>query len=146
MENQTKSGSKTDHLLRESLLKAIAGLEQAFSSDDSQEAASYFADDAHMMWPGMADIVGREAIEAVFKERTSQVLTKLYKPEREIIDICGRRAYTLGTFIEIHAPLAGGVTEKVHGRLLEIWQLSEANEWKVLRLMTGRTGENEILK
>jgi ketosteroid isomerase-like protein len=130
----------------ESLLSVIAELDQAFSEDRGSDVADFFAEDARLMWPHMENIVGRESIREAFVAFVSAYTTNSWSPSREIFDLCGRRAYTLGSFIEIRTPLEGGPTEKVHGRLLEIWQLSSGDRWEIIRLMTGRYADTEFLE
>ena len=137
---------ETDISLEESLLSVIAEFDRAFSEDRGSDVADFFAEDARLMWPLMEDIVGRESIREAFVDFVSRYTTNSWSPNREILDICGRRAYTLGWFIEIRTPLEGGPTEKVHGRLVEIWQLSSDEKWEVIRLMTGRYAETEFLE
>jgi ketosteroid isomerase-like protein len=130
----------------ESLLRAIAELDRAFSEDRASDVADLFAEDARLMWPLTEDIVGRESIREAFVAFVSAYTTNSWSPSREIIDLCGRRAYTQGSFIEIRTPLEGGGTEKVHGRLLEVWQLSSGDRWEIIRLMTGRYADTELLE
>jgi len=130
----------------ESLLSAIAGFDQAFAEDRGSDVADFFAEDARLLWPFMEDIVGRESIREALVHFVSTYTTNSWSPNREIIDICGRRAYTLARFIEIRTPREGGPTEKVHGRMLEIWQLSPDDKWEITRLMTGRYAETEFLE
>jgi ketosteroid isomerase-like protein len=91
----------------ESLLSVIAELDQAFSEDRGSDVADFFAEDARLMWPHMEDIVGRESIREAFVAFVSAYTTNSWSPSREIFDLCGRRAYTLGSFIEIRTPLKG---------------------------------------
>jgi len=98
------------------------------------------------MWPHMEDIVGRESIREAFVGFVSKYKTNSWSPKRELIDVWERRAYTLGSFIEIRTPLDGGPAEKVFGRLLEIWQLSSDDKWEIVRLMTGRYADTELLE
>ncbi len=130
----------------ESLLSAIAALDQAFAEDRGSDMADFFAEDARLLWPLTEDIVGRESIREALVQFVSTYTTDSWSPNREIIDICGRRAYTLGSFIETRTPREEGPTEKVHGRLLEIWQLSPDDEWEIIRLLTGRYAETEFLE
>jgi hypothetical protein len=73
----------------------------------------------------------------------SEFTTNSWSLKRDLIDVYEWRAYTLGSFIEIRTPRNGGKTEKVFGRLLEIWQLSSDDRWEIIRLMTGRYADTE---
>jgi ketosteroid isomerase-like protein len=130
----------------ESLLNTISELDRAFSEDRGWDVGGFFAEDGRLMWPHMADIVGRESIREAFDGFVSKFTTNSWRPKREIIDVYERRAYTHGSFIEIRTPRDGGPTEKVHGRLLEIWQLSSDDKWELIRQMTGRYADTELLE
>jgi ketosteroid isomerase-like protein len=130
----------------ESLLSAIAEIDQAFSEDHGSDVADLFAEDARLLWPLTEDIVGRESIREALVQFMSIYTTDSFSPNREIIDICGRRAYAAGSFVEIRTPLEGGPTEKVHGRMLQIWQLSSDDKWEIIRFITGRYAETEFLE
>jgi ketosteroid isomerase-like protein len=138
--------SESGSSYKESLLNAITELDLAFSEDRALDVSNIFAEDAHLMWPNMEDIVGRNSIREAFAGFISKYTTDSWRPSREIIDVNERRAYTLGSFIEIRTPLDGGATEKIHGRLLEIWQLSSDGKWEIIRLMTGRYADTEFLE
>ncbi len=77
----------------ESLLSAIAGLDQAFSEDRGSDLADFFAEDARLLWPLTEDIVGRESIREALVQFVSTYTTDSWSPNREIIDICGRSLY-----------------------------------------------------
>ena len=134
---------ESDSSHRESLLSTIAELDLAFSEDRALDISNFFAEDARLMWPTLQDIIGRESIREAFVEFVSEFTANSFSPKRELIDVYERRAYTLGSFIEIRTPRDGGKIEKVFGRLLEIWQLSSDNRWEIIRLMTGRYADTE---
>ncbi len=131
---------------RESLLSTIAKLDLAFADDRATDVSDFFAEDARLMWPNNEDIVGRESIREAFVAFVSEYTTDSWDPKREFIEVHERQAYTLGSFIEIRTPLEGGPTEKVYGRLLEIWRLSSDDKWEIIRLMTGRYADTELLE
>ncbi|MGD2072805.1 MAG: hypothetical protein PVG65_04890 [Candidatus Thorarchaeota archaeon] len=131
---------------KESLLRTISELDRTFSEDRGWDMGDFFAEDARLMFPLMEDIVSREAIRETFVSTVSKYTTDSWNPKREIIHIYEKRAYTYGSFIEIRTPLDGGPTEKVYGRLHEIWQLSSDGKWEIIRFMAGRYAETEFLE
>ena len=130
---------------RESLLRAMAELDLAFSEDRALDVSNIFSKDARLMWPLMEDIVGRDSIREAFVEFMSMYTTVDWNPKREFIDVHEQRACSLGSFTETRSVRDGGATEKVFGRLLEIWQLSPDGKWEIIRMMTGRYAETELL-
>ncbi|MFX1416850.1 MAG: YybH family protein [Promethearchaeota archaeon] len=137
--SSNSSSSNRDHLL-----EAMAGLDLAFSEDRALDVSNIFSEDARLMWPLMGDIVGRDSIREAFVEFMSMYTTVSWNPNREIIDVYEKRAYSLGSFTETRTTRGGGPTEKVFGRLLEIWQLSPDGKWEIFRMMTGRYAETEL--
>jgi ketosteroid isomerase-like protein len=136
----------SDSSYKESLLNTIAELDLTFSEDRGVDMGNFFAEDARLMFPFMEDIVGRESIREAFVSLVSKYTTDMWNPKRELIDVYERRAYTFGSFIEIRTPLDGGPAEKVYGRLLEIWNLSSGGKWEIVRFMTGRYADTELLE
>ncbi|MHA2081873.1 MAG: YybH family protein [Candidatus Thorarchaeota archaeon] len=137
--------SESDRSDKESLLSTISELDRTFSEDRGWDMGGFFAEDARLMFPHMNDIVGRDSIREAFVVIVSKYTTNSWSPKRELIDVHERRAYTLGSFIEIRTPLDGGPTEKLYGRLLEIWQLSSDDKWEIICFMTGRYADTELL-
>ncbi len=143
-EDQGLSNLRVLH--KESLLNTNAELDRTFSEDRAKDMCNFFAEDAGLMFPHTEDIIGRESIQQAFDNIISKYTTDSFSPNRELIDLYERRAHALGSFIEVRTPLNGGPTEKVYGRLLEIWQLSSDDQWKIIRFMTGRYADTEIIK
>jgi len=127
-------------------MKAIADLDLAFSEDRALDLSDIFAEDAQLMCIQMKDIVGRESIREAFAGLMSKYTTVSWNPKREFIDVHERGAISLGSFIETRTPLDGGPTEKIYGRLLEVWELSSHRKWEVIRMMTGRYSETQLLE
>ena len=140
----TSTQSSISH--KESLLNRISELDRTFSEDRGRDMGDFFAEDAVAMFPYMKDLVGRETIREAYVVLVSKYTTNSWSPKRDFIDVGEQRAYTLGSFIEIRTPLEGGSSEKIFGRLLEIWQLSSNNEWEIIRLMGGRYADTELIE
>ncbi|MHA2142971.1 MAG: YybH family protein [Candidatus Thorarchaeota archaeon] len=138
--------SISNHSKRESLLKAIAELHLAFSEHRALDMSNLFSEEAILMFPGTPDIVNRESIREAFVDFMKMYTTISFEMDQEFIDIGEYRATYLAKFIEIRTPKEGGPTEKVYGRMLEIWELSSEKRWEVIRLMTGRYSETELLE
>ncbi|MHA2143320.1 MAG: YybH family protein [Candidatus Thorarchaeota archaeon] len=131
---------------RESLLKAITELHLAFSEHRPLDMSNLFNEDAILMVHGTQDIMGRNSIREAFADFMTMYTTISFETTQEFIDIGDQRATYLAKFIEIRTPREGGQTEKVYGRMLEIWELSPENRWEVIRMMTGRFSETELLE
>ncbi len=129
----------------ESLLLAFSRLDTAFAQGLEKETAELFTEDARLMWPGIDDIAGREAIESAFGEFFGEFDTLAFTPDRQIVELCGSKAFTIGRFTEDLAPKAGGPAQRVHGRLVEMWLQTEGGEWQIGLMLTGRYAENEAL-
>ena len=135
-----------DDKIRESLLKAMEAFDRAFREHRPDDLAAMYAQDGRLMFPLMEDIVGRQPIAEVFTQFMSAYETESNELEREVIDICGERAYVLGRFIEVRTPRDGRPTEKVYGRIVEVWRHTDDGGWEVLHVMTGRYAETELLE
>jgi ketosteroid isomerase-like protein len=129
----------------ESLHLAMCRFDRAFSQGLETEIAELFSEDARLMWPGMEDIVGREAIRSALGEFFGQFTTLSFSPGRQIVELCGIKAFTIGKFIEDLAPKAGGPAQRVHGRLVELWSQTENGDWEISLVLTNRYAENEML-
>jgi ketosteroid isomerase-like protein len=129
-----------------SLQRAFAAFERAFTQELATELAELFSADARLMWPGVEDIVGREAIRAALGEFFRETTTLSFLPDRQVIELCGNKAFTIGRFIEDLAPRAGGPALRVHGRLVELWSQMDNGSWQISILLTGRYAENETLQ
>ncbi|MFX1369787.1 MAG: YybH family protein [Promethearchaeota archaeon] len=138
--------AESNQLSRESLLNAMKGLHSAFSEGRALDMSNLFSEDAILMSPNAPDIVGRELIQQAFVGFMETYETEAFEPKQEIIDVSERRAVSLGNFIEMRTPRDGRPTEKIYGRLLEIWELSSEGRWEVIRMMTGRYSETEYLE
>lgn len=137
--------SEIDKETLESLRLAFSRLDSNFAQGLKKETAELFTEDARLMWPGMDDIVGREAIEAAFGEFFKEFDTLAFSPDRQIVELCGSKVFTIGRFLEDLAPKAGGSAQRVHGRLVEMWRQSKHGEWQLGLMLTGRYAENEML-
>jgi ketosteroid isomerase-like protein len=124
---------------------AFSRLDSNFAQGLEKETADLFAEDGRLMWPGMDDIVGREAIEAALGEFFKEFDTLAFSPDRQIVELFGGKAFTIGRFLEDLAPKAGGTAQRVHGRLVEMWRQSKHGEWQLSLMLTGRYAENEML-
>ena len=130
---------------KESLLKTIAKLDLTFSEDRGADMGDFFAEEATLMFHLMQDVVGRESIRNLFVKFVSMYTTDSWEPKRELIRVHERDAYTLGSFIEVRTKRDENTTERVHGRLLEVWKLSSDDKWELTHFMSGRYAETEII-
>jgi ketosteroid isomerase-like protein len=130
----------------ESLLKAQKELHSAFSEGRAYDMSNLFSEDAIVMSPNMPDVVGREFIQQSFVKFMETYSTDAFEPKQEFLEFGERLAISLGNFIEIRTPRDGRPTEKIYGRLLEIWELSSKGKWEIIRMMTGRYSETEYLE
>ena len=131
---------------KDSLLRTISEFDRTFLEDRGQDMGDFFAEDAQLMFPHMETIIGRESIRETFVAFVSKYTTDSWSPNREFIDLYERRAYILGSFIELRTPLDGSPTEKVYGRLMEIWQLSSEEKWEIIRFMSSRYADTEFIE
>jgi ketosteroid isomerase-like protein len=130
---------------KESLLKTIAKLDLTFSEDRGADMGDFFAEEATLMFHLMQDVVGRESIRNLFVKFVSMYTTDSWEPKRELIRVHERDAYTLGSFIEVRTKRDDNTTERVHGRLLEVWKLSSDDKWELTHFMSGRYAETEVV-
>ena len=82
---------------------------------------------------------------AAFGEFFQEFETLEFAPDRQIVELCGSKAFTIGKFIEDLAPKSGGSAQRVHGRLVEMWIQTGTGEWQLSLMLTGRYAENEML-
>jgi len=125
--------------------RAVSRFNHTFSQGLIDEVVQLFSKDAKMMWPSMEDIVGREAIRSALGEFFGQFTPLAFEPNRQIVEVCGNKAFTIGRFIEDLAPKEGGSAHRVHGRLVEMWSLTDEGDWVIELLITTRYADNEIL-
>ena len=130
---------------KESLLKTIAKLDLTFSEDRGADMGDFFAEEATLMFHLMQEVVGRESIRNLFVKFVSMYTTDSWEPKRELIRVHERDAYTLGSFIEVRTKRDENTTERVHGRLLEVWKLSSDDKWELTHFMSGRYAETEVI-
>ena len=130
---------------KESLLKTIAKLDLTFSEDRGADMGDFFAEEATLMFHLMQEVVGRESIRNLFVKFVSMYTTDSWEPKPELIRVHERDAYTLGSFIEVRTKRDDNTTERVHGRLLEVWKLSSDDKWELTHFMSGRYAETEII-
>lgn len=129
----------------DSLLKRINDLDRTFEADRGHEMGDFFSDDGRLMWPLSEDIAGRERIRAAFVQLIETFTTISWKPEREVLEICGNKAFLIGRFIEERALRDDGSAERVYGRLFEMWSRRADGRWELAYLMTSRYGESEAI-
>lgn len=129
----------------DSLHLTFSKLDRTFSQGQVNEVAKQFAEDARMLWPGIDDIVGREAIRAAFAEFFEQFTTLSFSHDRQLIEVFREKAFTIGRSIEDLAPKGGGPAQRIHGRMVELWAQTESGDWEITLLLTSRYAENEML-
>ena len=137
------SESKRDP--REALLQAISRFDRTFSRGPAAQVAALFSEHARLMWPGTEDFVGREAITAALGEFFGEFTPIAFTPDRQVVELCGTKAFSIGRFIEDVQSKSGGPAQRIHGRIVEMWAQTEKGDWEIASLLTGRYAENETL-
>jgi ketosteroid isomerase-like protein len=124
------------------LARLLDRLDEAIRQDDFSTLSECVTEDAYLLWPGVEDIVGREAIREAFVSLAMQTLS--WEPEYRVVDVHGDRAYILGRFIERRRyPETGGV-ERVPGRIVYFGRRQPSGEWLISHVLTSRFGEETI--
>ncbi len=129
----------------QSLTIAISRFDRAFSQGRLDELVSLFAQDARLMWPDTEDIIGRDAIRSALEEFMAENTTLRFLPDRQVVEVCGSKTFTIGRFIEDLAPTSGDRARRVYGRIVEMWTQTANGDWEIAILLTGRYAETEVL-
>jgi ketosteroid isomerase-like protein len=128
-----------------SLLETLAAFDETFSQDRGSDMGAFFSPHARLMWPGIEDIVGRDAVRFAFEQLVATFTTISWRPEWTTIEVFGDRAISIGRFTEDRAPRAGGPSVRVFGRLVELWSLDPQGKWTIDIALTSRYAEDQPL-
>ena len=135
--------NKLSGVIPESLQRTIHELDTVFSQDRGYEMGAFFAEDAHLQWPMIEDIVGREQIRKAYEQLVATYTTLSWKPNRSLAVVGDGSVAVIGDFIEYRQMRKDGVKERVFGRLVEIWSETEDEKWVLDLLMTSRYADTE---
>ena len=111
---------------------AIAEFVEAYNAGDAERVASYYADDLVKLRAGApaeakVDTVRRvKGVLAVFKGHL--------EVHNDEITVSGDMAVTRGRLRITLTPRAGGASQTMEGRYLEVWR-KDAGRWRVIRTM-----------
>lgn len=137
--------NKLSGVIPESLQRTIHELDTVFSQDRGNEMGEFFAEDAHLQWPMVEDIIGRKQIGMAFEQFVATYTTLSWKPNRSLVLVSDNSVAIVGDFIEDRQVRNDGVKERVFGRLVEIWSETEDGKWVLNLLMTSRYADTETI-
>ena len=127
------------------LWATIASFDDLFRRDAGHELGPLFADDAQLLWPEEAPIVGPAEIGAAFADFAHAFETIAFEPRYDLVEAKPPLAVVVGTFTETRRDRASGDVERVHGRVAYVWRDEPGHGWRCTRLMTSRYAATERL-
>jgi ketosteroid isomerase-like protein len=114
------------------IARAIDGFINAYNAGDLEAVLAYYGDDLIKLRHGALPETKVETaarIAAVFEQFDTRV-----EVVNEEIGVSGDQAFTRGTFQVTLTPKAGGESQLIERRYLEIWR-RENGRWLVVRTM-----------
>jgi uncharacterized protein (TIGR02246 family) len=112
-------------------------VEQTFRSGDLDAAMTVFADDAVIIGQGSPDIVGPEAIRAMYAGMFEQVDFDVDLTTAEV-QVVGDLAYERGTYtMKLTDKASGQVVADVENRHIHILKRQPDGGWKTWRMMVN---------
>lgn len=110
--------------------------EATAKTGNADSLAAWFTEDAILMEPEMADVVGRTAI----RDFAASIFAMMTIPEIEItpreVNVYGETAYDFGTYREVVQPKDGPATTH-RGRYAVVWNRQPDGAWKFARVMVN---------
>jgi ketosteroid isomerase-like protein len=110
------------------------------TAGDAARAAQRFTEDAVLMEPDHADIVGRPEIEKGLRTLLATTDVRSAEVTSTESHLCADVLTDLGTFVEVYAPKGQSAAKKHHGRYAAIWRRDASGEWRISRLMLSGVG------
>ena len=106
-------------------------LEATFNSGDAAGMAAIYTEDAALLPPDMAQIDGREGIQALWQSFMDAGVSDLDVTTVEL-EVHGASASEVGTFT-LTAPDGKGGRVTVGGKYIILWQLGDDGVWRLHR-------------
>jgi uncharacterized protein (TIGR02246 family) len=117
----------------------IAEIEPTFKSGDIDAAMKVFTDDAVILAQGMPDVVGKEAIRALYQGMMDQYVIDAHLTTKEI-QVAGDLGYERGTYtLKLTDKASGKVVADVVNRHVHILRRQPDGSWKTWRMIVNST-------
>ena len=126
------SCATTSRNAEQNITQASAAFFESRQRADTASFVGHFTDDGAFMVPGVADAVGRNAIQELAQKRFAGGPTEDFKVHRREIRFAKDHAYELGWFTETDR--RSGQAYRMEGRHLIVWQRA-GGQWRVQRYM-----------
>lgn len=124
---------------------AIEAFVAAYNAGDVERCLEVYSDDWVDMPHETRTLVGRAAKEAM-AARFRHIFAR-FRPRLELdteeIRVSGDMAFDRGTLVVALEPKAGGVTQELRARFLEVWRREPGGAWKVVRSMDNAAAGGE---
>jgi uncharacterized protein (TIGR02246 family) len=128
------SSAETDEKAVRDLL---AHIQQSFNAGNLDEFMPVFADDAVMMNQGQPDVVGKDAIRAVYDGALAQLDIQT-RFDTEELQVAGDLAYERGTYtLHMKDKSSGQSLPEVKNRHIHIFRRNADGKWQTWRMMTN---------
>jgi len=128
--DRAASGSSADSA---AVMAASEQYRQAWLQGDTAMALGRVADDIRIFISGVADIVGKDDVRALFaSEMVTYRIPTLNLHHQDVI-VRGDYAIDIGTYEEVQVPKTGAPING-RGRYMTIWR-REGSEWRIVRFM-----------
>ena len=112
----------------------------ASMASDAARVAGLYSEDAIVLYPNRAAIVGQPEILEYFTAFFGEVTLDRFQLNSDEIQIAGAWAFDRGTYDLRVVPRAGGEPIEDHGKYLVILQRQVDGSWKVARDMDNSDG------
>jgi uncharacterized protein (TIGR02246 family) len=115
----------------------LARVQSAFNAGEFDAFMSVFADDAVIVAQGQADVVGVEAIRALYEETLAQVdMTTEFTTEE--VAVSGDLAFERGSYvIYVRDKASGDLLDTVRNRHVHIFRRDADGRWRTWRLIAS---------
>jgi uncharacterized protein (TIGR02246 family) len=115
---------------------------EAIVAADAARVADLYSEDAIVLYPNHAPIIGRAAILDYFTAFFGELKPEHFQLTSEEIQVAGAWAFDRGTYQLRGVPLTGLDSVDDHGKYLVILQRQPDGSWKVARDMDNSSPPN----
>ena len=122
------------------ITRAYAAHAEAHLRADPDGAAANLAQDAVTYWEGGHETHGRKAQRDFYAELYKTMIIKSLEYTTEELDVCGSRAYELGSYTMSFE--TGGSLTTGRYRYMAVWERQADGAWKVFRAI-GHSVESQ---
>ena len=118
---------------------------KATESRDVERIVSYWADDAVVLLPDRAAIVGKDALRTMVRRDLSEPrFTLTWEPERAVIAQAGDMGYLI-EHNRVTFPDASGRPRTAYGKVVSVWKKDASGNWKCVVDISNNNQTQSVL-